>query len=135
VRRILLPLVLGLLWTVCLDTPGEVPQDYFFRPQDTISSYWHNMIERHHLAALACFAEANASEVQQMVGLPDLVELRCRDFSVNDRGRGLVDVSYTVEYRVSMRDSLAHFRTGDRLMLTPRGWRITVPLLLADRAS
>jgi hypothetical protein len=131
----LLPLALGLLCTVCLDSPDEVPFDYFYRPQDTISTYWHRMIERRHVQALECFAETSSSDVHQMLGLPDLVELRCRDFAVSNRGRGFVDVAYTVEYRVTMRDALSQFRTGDRLMLTPRGWRISAPLLIAGRGG
>jgi hypothetical protein len=131
----LLPLAIGLLWTSSLDSPGEVPYGYFYRPQDTIATYWHSMIERRHLQALDCFADTSPKDVHQMLGLPDLVELRCRDFEVADRGRGIVDVAYTVEYRVSMGDALAQFRTGDRLIFTPRGWRISAPLLMAGRGG
>jgi hypothetical protein len=125
----LFPLALGLLWTGCLDTPTEITQT-FLRPQDTIASYWHSMIEGRHFAALECFADSRPSDVMQMMALPDLVELRCIDFRIADRGRGAVDVAYTVQYRTQMGEDLAAFRTGDRLILTQRGWKISTPLLM-----
>ena len=93
------------------------------------------MIERRPFAALECFAAAKPTDVTQMMALPDLVELRCVDFEIADRGRGSVDVAYTVQYRTHMGDSLAAFRTGDRLILTHQGWKISMPLLMARTDS
>lgn len=133
-RRILFPLAFVLLWTVCLDRPESVSLAYH-RPQDTIASYWHRMIEGRHLQALDCFANSSPQDVRQMISLPDMVELRCRDFTIEDQGRGTVDVAYTVEYRVRMGDRLAQFRTGDRLMLTHHGWKIASPIVVARNDS
>jgi hypothetical protein len=133
-RRILFPLAFVLLWTVCLDRPTSGSLAYH-RPQDTIASYWHRMIEGRHLQALDCFANASPEGVRQMISLPNMVELRCRDFSITDQGRGTVDVAYTVEYRVKMGNSLAQFRTGDRLILTQRGWKIAAPIVVARHDS
>ena len=69
-----------------------------------------------------------------MFGLPELVELRCSGFVLRWRSRGIVDVSYDVEYRIAMGESLQTFATGDRLKLTGQGWKIAQPLLLAERA-
>ena len=93
------------------------------------------MIEGRHFSALECFAASQPTEVKQMMALPDLVELRCIDFEIADRGRGSVDVSYTIQYRTQMGESLAAFRTGDRLILTHQGWKISTPLLMAKTGS
>jgi hypothetical protein len=90
------------------------------------------MLEHRHRDALECFVDASA-DATGMLGLPDLVELRPRDFTVADRGSGIVDVTYSVEYRPSMGDSLQRFPTGDRLELTGGGWKIARPLLVASR--
>ena len=123
---------LAFLCLPSMDAPARITAA-FARPETTIASYWHNMIERQHLAAILCFLDGEPDGVRQMLGLPDLVELRCRDFNVTQRGRGIVDVKYRIEYRVSMGDSLANFETGDRLCLTNDGWRIVAPLLLSRR--
>jgi len=91
------------------------------------------MLEHRHRDALECFAGADPEECSDMLPLPDLVELRCRDFRIADRGRGVVDVLYTVEYRVSMGDSLNRFPSGDRLRLTRGGWKIQQPVFVARR--
>jgi hypothetical protein len=130
----LFPLTFVLLWTVCLDRPENTSTAYN-RPQDTIASYWHRMIERRHLQALECFANSTPQNVVQMVGLPNMVELRCRDFQIKDQGRGTVDVAYTIEYRIKMGDELARFKTGDRLVLTHRGWKIASPILITRNNS
>ncbi len=109
------------------DSPRNIPVAYA-RPQVTISSYWHAMLERRHLSALQCFAEYSPADVDEMLPLPELVELRCCDFRVRDRGRGQVDVTYTVEYRVAMGSPLSRFASGDRLCLTRSGWKIQRPL-------
>lgn len=128
-------LLLTLLLASCCalqDSPPAVPQA-FARPQLTIATYWHSMLEHRLMSALECFAEAGS--VEHMLRLPDLVELRCRDFRVADRGRGVVDVTYVVEYRVSMGDSLHEFPSGDRLCLTHAGWKIQGPLFTARRGG
>ena len=125
-------LLLPLLTALCgalQDGPGRLPESYAY-PQSTIASYWHSMLEHRHLSALQCFTDASPQEVEQMLPLPDLVELRCRDFRIEDRGRGQVDVIYRVEYRVAMGEPLAGFETGDRLCLTNGGWKIDRPLFL-----
>jgi hypothetical protein len=113
-----------------LDSPRTLPE-HFALPQSTIARYWHSMLEHRHLSALQCFLHATGEGVERMLPLPDLVELRVRDFRVADRGRGQVDVAYKVEYRVAMGDSLEHFETGDRLSLTHTGWKIDRPILVA----
>ena len=129
-RYALVPL-LGLLVGSALDSRIPVA-DCFATPQATISSYWHRMIERRHADALECFVDGTR-DVTGMLGLPDLVELRTRDFDVHWRGGGIVDVAYNVEYRVAMGDSLQKFPTGDQLELTGSGWKISRPLLVAAR--
>ncbi len=69
-----------------------------------------------------------------MLALPELVELRCVDFRVVNRQNGRADVHYTVEYRVSLTDSLGRFETGDHVHLTNRGWKIERPLQLASKS-
>ena len=123
--------VLAAICVLGFDTPTRVPNAYA-RPENTIDSYWHSMLEHHHRSALDCFTDASYADVERMVPLPQLVELRCRDYQVADRGRGQVDVLYTVEYRVGMCDSLASFATGDRLQFTNRGWKIHQPLFIAE---
>jgi hypothetical protein len=127
-------LLLPLLTAFCSslqDGPGRLPPAFAY-PQSTVVSYWHSMLEHRHLSALECFADASLAEVERMLPLPELVELRCRDFRIQDRGRGQVDVSYTVEYRVAMGEPLAWFETGDRLNLTHGGWKIDRPLMLVQ---
>jgi hypothetical protein len=68
-----------------------------------------------------------------MLGLPSVVELHCRDFDLRWGTSGSVDVSYAVVYRIGLRDSLQRFTTGDRLVLTGEGWKISQPLLFAAR--
>ena len=129
--------VLTLLLASCgslQDSPPGLPQA-FARPQITVANYWHSMLEHRLLSALECFAESGHENVDSMLRLPDLVELRCRDFRVADRGRGVVDVTYVVEYRVSMGDSLREFASGDRLCLTRSGWKIQGPLFAARRGG
>ena len=123
--------VLAVLCVLGFDTPPRVPYAYA-RPQDTIDSYWHSMLEHRHRSALDCFTDASYADVERMLPLPEMVELRCRDYQVADRGRGAVDVLYTVEYRVGMGDSLARFATGDRLHFTNRGWKIHQPLFITE---
>ena len=89
---LLLPLLLALLGAM-RDSPRDLPEA-FARPQTTIANYWHSMIEHRHSSALECFAESSNEDADQMLTLPDLVELRCRDFTVAQRGRGLVDVTW-----------------------------------------
>lgn len=131
VKHLPLVLVLAVLCAWALDTPSRFP-DSFAHPQSTIVSYWHSMLEHRHRSALECFAYGSFADVDQMLPLPELVELRCRDFRLADRGRGTVDVTYTVEYRVAMGDSLAWFETGDRMNFTNRGWKIDRPLFVAE---
>jgi hypothetical protein len=130
-RLLFLPLF-AVLSGMSPDSPRELPEAYAL-PQATIAQYWHSMLEHRHEAALACYADSDPAESADMLSLPDLVELRCRDFRVADRGRGIVDVLYTVEYRVAMGDSLNHFRSGDRLRLTREGWKIQQPVFVARR--
>ena len=130
-------LLLTLLLASCSalqDSPPALPQA-FSRPQLTIANYWHSMLEHRLMSALECFVESGSDGVEHMLRLPDLVELRCRDFRVADRGRGVVDVTYIVEYRVSMGDSLREFPSGDRLCLTQSGWKIQGPLFAARRGG
>ena len=94
---LLLPVLLALLGSLW-DSAPEPPEAYA-RPQTTIANYWHCMLERRHLSALECFVHYTPADANAMLSLPDMVELRCRDFKVADRGRGIVDVTYTVEYR------------------------------------
>jgi hypothetical protein len=129
VNPLLLPMLLALLGSL-RDSASEPPEAYA-RPQTTVANYWHCMLERRHLSALECFAHFTPADANEMVPLPDMVELRCRDFAVADRGRGIVDVTYTVEYRVGMGDSLRRFTSGDRLCLTRGGWKIERPLFAA----
>ena len=91
------------------------------------------MLEHQHASALECFADSDRSDLGNMLGLPDLVELRCRDFHLSFLGQGMADARYTIEYRVAMGDSLAHFAAGDRLQLTSSGWKIARPILFATR--
>jgi hypothetical protein len=123
----LAPLV-AMLCFVALDAPREL-DEAFRSPEATIASYWHRMIERRHGAALECFVGAPAPVTTGMLQLPELVELRCRDFRVSSHGRGVVDVAYDIEYRITLADSLARFATGDRLRFTRAGWKIERPLL------
>jgi len=130
-------LILALLLVSCgslQDSPRDVPLA-FARPQTTVANYWHSMLEHRLLSALDCFVEYGSEDMDHMLHLPDLVELRCRDFRVSDRGRGVVDVMYTVEYRVSMGDSLRTFPSGDRLCLTRSGWKIRGPIFAARRGG
>lgn len=126
--HLLLLLLLLASCTPLRDSPRQVPAA-FVRPQSTVANYWHSMLEHRLLSALECFVDSERDDTECMLRLPDLVELRCRDFRVSDRGRGLVDVTYTVEYRVGMGDSLNRFPSGDRLCLTRDGWKIKNPLL------
>ncbi len=132
-RFFLLPALVALCGTL-LDSTRELPEAYA-RPENTIASYWHRMIERRHAEALECFAHSAPEDAGMMLALPKLVELRCVDFRIHDLDNGRVDVLYTVEYRVSLTDSLAQFETGDRLHLTNRGWKIERPLQLVSRDS
>jgi hypothetical protein len=68
-----------------------------------------------------------------MLGLPSLVELRCRDFRLRWLPGGQVDASYDIEYRIAMGEPLQHFASGDRLHLTGTGWKIARPLLVASQ--
>jgi hypothetical protein len=119
----------ALLCCGALDAP-HVLDDAFRTPEATIASYWHRMVERQHGAALECFLGGITPDPSGMLQLPDLVELRCRDFRLAWRGRGIVDVEYDVEYRVTLGDSLARFATGDRLRFVGTGWKIERPLLM-----
>lgn len=129
-RLSLLGLVLLLGWA--RDTRPGLPES-FATPEATVRSYWHSMLEGRHHEALDCFLHAAPSDASSILGLPDLVELRCRDFRAHHRGAGVVDLEYRIEYRVALRDSLASFSSGDRLRLTGRGWKIAQPLLFAAR--
>jgi hypothetical protein len=113
------------------DAPRELDAAYH-TPEATIASYWHRMAERRHAAALECFFGRATPDGAPMLGLPELVELRCRDFRIAWRGRGIADVEYEIEYRITLSDSLARFSTGDRMRFTAAGWRIERPLLLAS---
>ena len=128
-RYVLVPLLALSLGSV-LDSRTRVA-DCFSTPQATISAYWHRMIEHRHADALECFVEGTG-DVSGMLALPDLVELRPRDFVLHWRHGGIVDVGYAVEYRVAMGDSLRRFPTGDQLQLTGVGWKIGRPLLVAS---
>lgn len=132
-KKLRLTALVVLMCGPSFDSPRRLLAAYS-RPQNTIASYWHRMLERRHVSALDCFLGSSPEDARNMIALPELVELRCRDFRVRDRGRGQVDVAYVVEYRVAMGDSLASFVTGDRLHLTQRGWKIAHPLLLASRS-
>jgi len=126
-----LALVLGVALVCSLvDTRRDLPVCYA-TPQATIAEYWHRMIERRPHEALECFLGVVPREVSGLLQLPEVVELRCRDFRIAPRGRGVVDVEYRVEFRVALTDSLARFPTGDRLQLTASGWKIERPLLVA----
>lgn len=133
-KKPLVALVLALACTPALDAPARVPECYV-SPEATIRAYWHCMIEGRHVEALRCFLDSEPGDVAQMLALPDMVELRCRDFDVHWQGGGVVDVLYRVEYRVAMGDSLQRFPTGDRLHFTGGGWKIAFPLLAATRPS
>jgi hypothetical protein len=112
---------------------GRVPAtDCYLSPQSTLMSYWHRMLEHRHSEALECFV-GGTKDAAGMLSLPSFVELRCRDFDLQWRRGSTVDVSYKVEYRVAMGDSLQRFPTGDRLVLTAQGWKISHPLLFAGR--
>jgi len=132
-RSLLLPALVALCGSLIDSTRELAPA--FSRPQNTITSYWHRMIERRHDEALQCFTAVTPADTGMMLALPKLVELRCIDFRLANLEQGRADVYYTVEYRVSLTDSLAHFVTGDRLHLTSRGWKIERPLQLASGGS
>lgn len=130
---LLLPVLVAVCGTL-IDSPRGLPLA-FAKPQNTIASYWHRMIERRHAEALQCFTEAVPQDIDTMLALPNLVELRCVDFRISNRTCGRADVRYTIEYRVSLTDSLARFDTGDRVQLTHRGWKIERPLLLVAKSE
>ncbi len=127
-RYVLVPL-LALSLGAALDSRTRVAE-CFATPQATVSAYWHRMIEHRHADALECFVEG-MGDVSGMLPLPDLVELRPRNFVLHWRRGGTVDVGYDVEYRVAMGDSLQHYPTGDQLVLTGAGWKIARPLFVA----
>jgi hypothetical protein len=119
---------------IAADSPRKTDVAYD-TPESTIASYWHRMAERRHHAALDCFLGGAPTDANSMLALPDLVELRPRDFRLAWRGRGIVDVEYDIEYRVSLSDPLARFATGDRLRFTGAGWKIERPLLLVENRA
>jgi hypothetical protein len=132
VKRLLLAVLLAPLCFHVLDGRASLPADYA-TPQSTIAAYWHRMIERRHAEALECFLGSEPGDLGHMLALPDLVELRPRDFELEFGQDGTVDVHYRIEYRITLVDSLASFATGDRLSLTSTGWKIARPLLLAAK--
>ena len=131
--RPLVPSLALLLSAFLLDAQTALPLCYA-TPQSTVSEYWLRMVEHRHLDALDCFVGAAPDHAAGMLRLPDLVELRCRDFRVAWRGAGVADVQYDVEFRVAMTDSLTRFPTADRLRFTAHGWKIDRPLLVASSA-
>jgi hypothetical protein len=130
-KRLLLAVLLAPLCFHVRDGRPSLPEAYA-TPQSTIGSYWHRMIERRHTEALDCFLGAAPGDIAHMLALPEVVELRPRDFVVEWGAGGTADVHYRIEYRITLGDSLASFATGDRLSLTSTGWKIAHPLLLAD---
>lgn len=130
-KKLALVPLLVLLLGPTLDE-RETMVDCFATPQATITSYWQRMIERRYREALDCFVDGHRGDLTGMLGLPSLVELRCRDFRLQWLHGGQVDVSYAIEYRIAMGDSLQRFPSGDRLHLTGQGWKIARPLLLAS---
>jgi hypothetical protein len=133
-KKLLLAPFLALACCTARDARPSMPVSYA-SPEATVRSYWHRMIERRHVDAVQCFLDAGPSDAAGMLSLPDLVELRCRDFRLTWQGGGVVDVLYNVEYRVAMGDSLQSFPTGDRLNLTSGGWKIALPLFAAARGG
>jgi hypothetical protein len=130
--KLVLAACVALVCAFALDGRRSVP-DCYITPQSTIAAYWNRMIERRHAEALQCFVGPMPREAGGMMQLPNLVELRCSGFRLAWRGQGIVDVNYDVEYRITLRDSLARFPTGDRLNFTDGGWKIDRPLVLASR--
>jgi len=125
----LVPLLLVLMGPV-LDERAAM-RDCFATPQATVTTYWQRMIERRHREALDCFVDGSHGDLTGMLGLPSLVELRCRDFQLRWLPGGQVDLRYAIEYRIAMGESLQSFASGDRLHLTGTGWKIAHPLLVA----
>jgi hypothetical protein len=125
----LVPLLVVLLGPA-LDERASV-LDCFSTPQSTVTVYWQRMIEGRHRDALDCFVEGNRGDLAGMLGLPELVELRCRDFRLHWLPGGQVDLNYDIEYRIAMGESLQRFASGDRLYLTGTGWKIARPLVVA----
>jgi len=125
----LVPLLLLLLGPALDERAAML--ECFATPQSTVTAYWQRMIERRHRDALECFVDGNRGDFTGMLGLPDLVELRCRDFRLRWLPGGQVDLSYAIEYRIAMGESLQRFASGDRLHLTGTGWKIARPLLVA----
>lgn len=130
--KLALALCVALVCFLALDVRQERPACYI-TPEATVTAYWQRMIEHRFPEALECFMGPAPREATGMLQLPELVELRCRDFELQERGLGVVDVNYHIEFRVTLTDSLARFPTGDRLRLTAGGWKIERPLLLAAR--
>jgi len=128
--KLALALCVALVCFLALDVRQQRPACYT-TPQATVTAYWQRMIEHRMHEALDCFMGPAPRELPSMLQLPELVELRCRDFEVQERAPGVVDVNYHIEFRVTLSDSLARFPTGDRLRLTASGWKIDRPLLLA----
>ena len=130
--KLALALCVAAVCLLALDVRRERPTCYN-TPQATVTEYWHRMIEHRMHEALDCFMGPAPRDMGGMLQLPALVELRCRDFDVQQRAPGVVDVNYHIEFRVGLTDSLARFPTGDRLRLTASGWKIERPLLVAAR--
>lgn len=129
-------LALGLLLVLACgparDAASILSPDHV-SPEATVRAYWLHMLQQEYDAALRCFADYHPAGVPAMQALPPLVELHCRDFVRRESEAGRVDLSYRIEYRTVMGDTLASFPTGDRLSWTQSGWKIARPLLFAGR--
>lgn len=130
--KLALALCVALVCFLALDVRRHRPACYT-TPESTVTAYWQRMIEHRLHEALDCFMGPAPREMTGMLQLPELVELRCRDFELQEHSPGVVDLSYHIEFRVALTDSLARFPTGDRLRLTSSGWKIERPLLLAAK--
>ncbi len=113
---------------MCHKEDKILPNPEFATPQKTIMTYWRYLNARDYKNALSCFVDFNETNFDStsIFKIPPGIEslavdtfLSCKNF-----GKKEAILTYRVKFYSQRNQTWKSFTTGDRLILTPGGWKI-----------
>ncbi len=106
---------------------SKVPVQYS-TPESLINYYWRQLLEHNHKQALGCFKNYRDKDFREsdVYPLPDLDSFMVDSIlklELSHDGRK-AEIQYRISCVIKSNRVKRIFITGDRLVLTPGGWRI-----------
>jgi hypothetical protein len=114
------------------DTPNNKIDPHFSSPESTIQYYWTQLVQHNYNEALKCFVDypKETYNEEDILPLPDVDSLQIDSIiSLKMINKKEAEIRYIISFFSKKQNIKKLFITGDRLILTKKGWKIKDVLL------